>query len=103
MKKGSNGLGQFVQSFSLLVLEKEREIVDCVCECVCLAVWYFLKEFPPTVRAEPPWAPQQSNPQTDPVLLPERKRERWQQYGVSLDVKVYKYKEALIKLLHTEN
>lgn len=74
-----------------------------MCECVCLAVWYFLKEFPPTVRAEPPWAPQQSNPQTDPVLLPERKRETWQQYGVSLDVKVYKYKEALIKLLHTEN
>lgn len=47
----------------------------CVCVSVCLAVWYFLKEFPPTVRAEPPWAPQQSNPQTDPVLLPERNRD----------------------------
>lgn len=40
---------------------------------VCLAVWYFLKEFPSTVRAEPPWAPQLSDPQTDLVLLTEVK------------------------------
>lgn len=40
---------------------------------VCLAVWYFLKEFPSAVRAEPPWAPQLPDPQTDLVLLTEVK------------------------------
>lgn len=65
--------------------------------CVCLEVWYFLKEFPPTVRAEPPWAPQLSNPQTDPVLLPEREREPWQQFAAVQDMK--EYRGALIKMV----
>lgn len=81
-------LGFLTRAGPLVALLGEREIVDCVCECVCLAVWYFLKEFPPTVREEPPWAPQPSNPQTDPVLLPERERETWQQYAATQDMKV---------------
>lgn len=58
-----------LKSADLVCRLVEREIVDFV----CLAVWYFLKEFPSAVRAEPPWAPQLPDPQTDLVLLTEVK------------------------------
>lgn len=49
-----------------------------------LAVWYFLKEFPPSGRAEPPWAPRLSDPHTDLVLLTEVKESEFSQRCAAL-------------------